>query len=331
MIKFNEEAKLNSTVGALALRGKVEKIVDQVWNEGFDAIYYLGIGGTYASSLQAETYIKAKSNLPVYVEHAARYLTTGNKRLTEKSLVVISSVTGSTEEMVKAIDEVKRVGARVIAFIDKAEAPLAKKADYLVSYPENEQLKFFMVADRLMFNNGEFDDYHEYYEELDNHLAKALVSVEKEADDFAKEYAEKHRRDDMHYFVGSGNQWGAVYSYAMCYWEEQHWLRSKSITSEEFLHGTLEVIDETTPVTLYLGEDEQRSLSERVANLLPRICGNYTIIDSKDYKLEGISEKYRGRLSHLVTHGVTNRIDVHVEKMNCHPMDIRRYYRQFDY
>ena len=41
----------------------------------------------------------------------------------------------------------------------------------------------------------------------------------------------------------------------MCYWEEQSWLRSKSIHAAEFLHGTLEIVDETTPVTLFIGED----------------------------------------------------------------------------
>ncbi|MFP9184415.1 SIS domain-containing protein, partial [Enterococcus faecalis] len=80
------------------------------------------------------------------------------------------------------------------------------------------------------------------------------------------------------------------------YWEEQSWLPSKSIHAAEFLHGTLEIVEETTPVTLFLGEDEQRVLSERVAKLLPKICSNYTLIDTKDYPVEGISEKYRGRV-----------------------------------
>ena len=255
----------------------------------------------------------------------------GNKRLTDRSIVILSSVTGTTQEVVKAVKEIKELGATIISFVDLPNTPLADMGDYLISYPENEQLKFFMAADRFMYRNGEFDDYEDYYKELEVHLAIGLVEAEKSADDFGREFAEKHRHDDMHYFIGAGNQWGGVYSYAMCYWEEQSWLPSKSIHAAEFLHGTLEIVEETTPVTLFIGEDEQRSLSERVAKLLPRICANYTIIDSKDYALEGISEKYRGRLSHLVAHCVTQRVDAHVEKLNCHPLDIRRYYRQFDY
>ena len=33
----------------------------------------------------------------------------------------------------------------------------------------------------------------------------------------------------------------------------------------------------------------------------------------------------------LVTHAVTQRIDAHIEAINCHPMEIRRYYRRLDY
>lgn len=334
MLKFNEQKQIEDINGALALRPEVEKIADLLYDRSFDAIYYLGIGGTYASAMQAVTYIAGKSNLPAYVQHAAEYYTTGNKRLTKDSVVILSSVTGTTQEVVQAVKEIKKVGAVLVGFIDKEGSPLAELCDHVITYPApgTEQIKFFMIADRFMQRNGEFNDYEEYYHELEQSLAVGLTEAEKQADAFGQAFAEKHRHDSMHYFIGAGNQWGAVYSYAMCYWEEQSWLRSKSIHAAEFLHGTLEIVDETTPVTLFLGEDEQRPLSERVANLLPKICGNYTLIDTKDYPVEGISEKYRGRvLSFLLMHAVTQRIDAHVEKLNCHPLEIRRYYRQFEY
>ena len=58
---------------------------------------------------------------------------------------------------------------------------------------------------------------------------------------------------------------------------------------------------------------------------------NFTLIDSRDYELAGIRPEYRGSLSHLVTHAVTQRIDAHIELLNRHPMEIRRYYRCLDY
>ena len=41
MLKFNEEQQIKDIRGALALRSDVEKVVDQVWTKGFDAVYYL--------------------------------------------------------------------------------------------------------------------------------------------------------------------------------------------------------------------------------------------------------------------------------------------------
>lgn len=331
MLKFDEEKQIASVQGALALRGRIEAIVDDICRAGFKNICWLGIGGTYASCLQAEVHMKERSTLEFFVENAAEYLTTGNRRVGEGTVVVISSVTGSTIEMVDAVKKAQADGARVLGFIDVETTELAKRMDWEIAYPANEQLKFFMVADRLMFRHGEFPEYEEYYAQLDAHLAVDLAEVEKAADAFGLAFAQKHHDDKLHYFVGAGNQYGSTYSYAMCYWEEQHWIRTKSIHSSEFFHGMLEIVDRDTPVTVFVGEDSQRPLSERVVRFLPMVCANYTVIDSRDYALPGIDERFRGNLSHLVTHAVTQRIDAHIEAINCHPMEIRRYYRRLDY
>ena len=336
---FDEGEALASVNGTLALRPKIEGIVDQIWADGFDGIWFMGIGGTWASCLQAEVHMRGKSRLPVFAENAAEFLTTGNRRFTEKSVVVLSSVSGNTKEMVALVDRVHEIGGKVFSFIDTPGSILtqADKQDYLIVAEKNEQLKFFMVCNYLMYKNGEFPDYAAYNAEMEASLARDLVDVEILSDAWAFEYARKKaaeiqaRPDLPHYFIGSGNQYGATYSYGMCYWEEQLWIRTKSVSCQEFFHGMQEIIVRDTPVTLFMGEDEQRPLAERVARFLPRVCGNYTIIDTKQFALPGISPQYRGTISHLVMHGVNNRVNAYLELFLRHPMSIRRYYRQFDY
>lgn len=331
MRKFNPEKLRSEINGALNLRNEIENIVDKLCSEGFKNIYWIGIGGTYASAHQTYIHMKEKSSLDINFENASEYLTTGNKRIGKNTIAVISSESGTTDEMVRAVKKLKKEGVTILGFIDTPNTPLFEMVDYCVSYFSYEQIKFYMVADRFMYNHGEFDDYYEYYEEMEKHLADALVKVEEDADLFGKTFALKHHKDDMHYFVGAGNMMGATYSYAMCYWEEQHWLRTKSIHAAEFIHGCFEIIDRDSNVTIFVGEDSQRILSERIVKLIPKICGNYNIIDTKDYELKGISKKYRGSISHLVMRRICNRIDVYIEEINCHPMEIRRYYRQIDY
>ena len=174
MLKFNEQKQIDSVNGALALRGQINDLVDGICKEGYKNICWLGIGGTYASCLQAEVHMKEKSELPFFVENAAEYLTTGNKKVGEGTIVIISSVTGSTSEIVEGVKKAQAAGAKVIGFIDVATAELAKLVDHVITYPANEQLKFYMVADRFMYNAGEFPEYDDLYSELDQHLAQGI-------------------------------------------------------------------------------------------------------------------------------------------------------------
>lgn len=334
--KFNEEEIRDSINGALKLRKDIEKIIDNIWGS-FDDIYFIGIGGTYASCLQVEVYFKEKSKYPIYVENASEFLTTGNKRFNDRSLVIISSVSGDTKEMVEVVNKIHDIGAKVFAFIDTPNSTLTKMADYLILYPKNEQLKFYLLASYIMHKNNEFDDYEEYINELEDNLSNDLIEIEKSVDDFAYDYALKkceylkENKYIPHYFIGSGNLYGMTYSHAMCYWEEQLWIHTKSISCAEFFHGTLEIIEEDTPITLFIGEDSQRPLALRVKEFLPKINHNHLILDSKDYPLKGIDDKYRGSLSFLILRTILNRIDVYMELFLDHDMNIRRYYRKIDY
>ena len=206
---FNEQKQIESVNGALALRNQINELIDGICKEGYKNICWLGIGGTYASCLQAEVHMKEKSKLSFFVENAAEYLTTGNKKVGEGTIVIISSVTGTTSEIVDGVKKAQKSGARVIGFIDVATAELAKLVDYVITYPANEQLKFYMVADRFMYNAGEFPEYEDLYKELDQYLATALVEVEKEADAFGEEFANRHKDDKIHYFIGAGRRFTA--------------------------------------------------------------------------------------------------------------------------
>ena len=63
---FDEDFTRSSINGALALRPQIEKIIDDIWEKGFDRIFFMGIGGTWASAMQVEVYMRGRSALPVY-------------------------------------------------------------------------------------------------------------------------------------------------------------------------------------------------------------------------------------------------------------------------
>ncbi|KHF19935.1 glucosamine-fructose-6-phosphate aminotransferase, partial [Vibrio parahaemolyticus] len=63
--------------------------------------------------MQAVVHMKEKTALETFYENAAVFLTTGSKRVTKDTLVVISSVTGSTQEVVDAVKKCNEIGATV--------------------------------------------------------------------------------------------------------------------------------------------------------------------------------------------------------------------------
>ena len=104
MVKFEEETYLDNVRGALALRGQIEAIVDAAAGQCGN-LCWLGIGGTWASCLQTTVHMKERSAMEVFALNAAEYNTTGDRRVGERTFVVISSVTGTTEEMCAAVEK----------------------------------------------------------------------------------------------------------------------------------------------------------------------------------------------------------------------------------
>ena len=94
MVKFEEETYLDNVRGALALRGQIEAIVDAAAGQCGN-LCWLGIGGTWASCLQTTVHMKERSAMEVFALNAAEYNTTGDRRVGERTFVVISSVTGT--------------------------------------------------------------------------------------------------------------------------------------------------------------------------------------------------------------------------------------------
>lgn len=338
MLKFDKEAFIKGINDGLALRSRIEETIDQiVLEKQLNDIYFVGIGGTLASAMQAETYAAERCSLNIRSLSAAEYNVMNDLRIKNDSLFICSSVSGNTPEMLMMAEKARRRGIRVLAFVDNENTKLEELADYCIIGKKNEQLKFFMCINYLAYLNGEMDDYEEYNSQLEENLAAGLAETAIRADEEArnialakKAYLQKHPEMPQ-YLIGAGIQYGATVSHGMCYWEEQLWIRTRVVHAAEFFHGCFEVIEADTPVILYMEEGSQRVLSQRVLNFLEKYNHEHIVIDSRDYPLPGISEEYRASLSHLIIRTVNDRIDTYLEAYLNHSLQTRRYYRKFDY
>ena len=138
-------------------------------------------------------------------------------------------------------------------------------------------------------------------------------------------------------FIGSGALWGETILFAMCILEEMQWKRTRYITSADFFHGTLELVERGVPVFLFKGEDESRKLDERVEAFLTNFADrtkdeDVVVIDTAEYAIPGLDDDFRVIVSPWILSSlVTDRLAAYYETVTKHNLKYRRYYHQFDY
>ncbi|EGL20275.1 MULTISPECIES: SIS domain-containing protein [Paenibacillus] len=337
MLNFDEQLflKLVEQEG-LAFRGQVEEIVDGICKKGYSNIFLIGAGGTIAMMYPYEYILKSNSTIDVHAEIAAEFMVMNNRHFSKDSVCIFTSVSGTTQETVAAAEFCKERGATTIALVAEPDTPLTKIVDHCITTGSEKHsfdtffMLLHMVVFRFMYNNNEFPQYDQFVKEV-SLLPRAILNAVKSFDPKAETFAKEHKDTDYHMMVGSGNLWGNTYSYAMCILEEMQWIHAKSIHAAEFFHGTLELVVEDTSVILLKGEDETRPLMDRVERFAGKITKKLTIIDTKEFKMEGISEEFRKHFSVNINWSVLSRISVHLERERNHPLTLRRYYRQMEY
>ena len=332
MVKFDENQILKNGEYIYAQRTEIEKIADAVCEKGFDNILFTSSGGSLAMMQPFDYMISVMSNLNVQSQISAELLVEGNNHLTDKTLVFMASKSGDTKETVAAAKYVKEKGATIVSVLGVDNSPLGELSDYSVIYKDGRPQEYvlYMLIGKLLENKGFFDDYKQFADELKN-LPAALVSVGKASEPKARAYAEKYKDDPYQIWIGSGNLWGPTYSFAMCVLEESQWLRTKSVTSPEFFHGTIELVEKGVCVALNMTEGQTRKLDQRVKDFVGQYTDDFTVFDTADYELPGISDKFRWMLSPVVINAVLSRVSKNFEQIRDHSLDIRRYYRKVEY
>jgi len=87
-----------------------------------------------------------------------------------------------------------------------------------------------------------------------------------------------------------------------------------------------------SPPFLVKGEGKCRQLDDRVEAFASKIKDNLVVIDPRDFALTDIDDKFRWILAPCVASTLlVNRLAAHFEHYTGHSLEIRRYYRQFDY
>ena len=334
--KFNVETYLKDGDAVIDKLKDVEAAANKIHDKGYENIFLLGMGGTY-DELEPIQYIMNKySEVEVHLSNAAELNVLGYKRLNKKSIVITASASGDTKEIVEAVEWIVKEGIDVMAFT-KPETPLGKLATMIVTAPvttgqcEYSYLMFDVLALRLLNRRGEFPKYDDFVAQTKN-IFHDLVGIREKFDERADEIAKQYALAPYSIFVGSGALWGETVLFSMCILEEMQWVRTRAVSSPDFFHGTLELVEKDVPVFLFKGEDECRKLDNRVEAFAKRFTDNLVVVDTAEYAIDGLDPEFRFIVSPMIlTALVTERLASYYETYTKHNLAYRRYYRQFEY
>ena len=314
IMHFDQEGYLEDGKALYETGKKMTALADKVADEGYDAVFLMGVGGTWDELMQLE-YLMNKfgdRDLEVYLIHAAEWNVMGHKRMTDRSVVLTASESGTTPEVLEAVGKMREMGVRVFAMTNpEGKIGQAVGAENCVMMASDHGAggceKGYYLADcfglRLLNRRGCFPKFDLFIEQTKD-IWKDMLDIRKRFEPRAEELARKYALADYTMFIGSGALWGETILYSMCLLEEMQWKRIRHITSHDFFHGTSGVT----------GDED------------------YVIIDTAEYAIPGLDDDFRVIVSPWILSVLTtDRLARNYELVTKHNLKYRRYYHQFDY
>ena len=334
MENFNKEVYLGICDTIMSKEPEFEAGAPKAVDRGFDNIIMTAAGGTMARFFPVVWVMKQYSSVPVYLVNSADIVVDTPNYLSEKSLVLSASNSGNTKEINEALKIARERGAMVLSVGDPAECPLKDLSDNYVSAPinlgEDMYLTFFMLGLSVLYKKGDFPNYPVWVEEVKD-LHKNLVPLKEKFDLVAPEIAKKIAKSPYVMMTSSGILEKIAYWYTLCVLEEAQWIRSYPVSSQDFFHGALEMLDEDQFLFILKGVGKYRVLDERVENFAKKISNNVVVLDLADYEIAG-SEEFKDLRSVFVAASLlSDRLEHHIEMVTGHSMAFRRYYRRMEY
>jgi fructoselysine-6-P-deglycase FrlB-like protein len=311
--------------------------VNQKVAEGLRDVFFVGAGGSANACYSAHLLLEQES-----VNVGSRHITSGEFNVRQpaalgpKSLAVVCSHSGATQETLQAQEIALAAGATVLAISRDRDTPLAKKADAVLTYGctaasfTSVQIMTSLLSYALLQASGQGSGY-EGAVKAHFELPGALAAVLAECDENCEQIVDVIGGAPVTYVIASGTNAATGYGLAMCYLMEMQWQNAAYYNADEFFHGAFEIVDEETAAIVMLGEDASRPLAERAARFLERYVRVPQSLDSRRFSLPGVAQSDRAAISHIALGVAARRLAEHFAERSGHALSTRRYMNKVEY
>ena len=278
--------------------------------------YFVACGGSQASMMPIQ-YMFDRETTP--------------KVLDDTCVVLTISHSGNTPETVRAAELAKEKGAVSISLTNLVDSPLWKACEYPIHYehgPEadpNDLSKVILYTLAFdMLNVVEPSEKWVKGAESLNNLAEVTERIKAKYADFGSQWGKDYKRETVIYTMGSGANYGEMYSLAICLFMEMQWIHSNCIHSGEYFHGPFEVTDFDVPFVLVKGIGATRELDERAYNFCSKFSQKLAVIDEAEFDLTGIEPGVQEYVAPLLAGTVVREMIDSLAHERGHALSVRR-------
>lgn len=331
MVKNDNDVYKKVLEKGLEQREVIEKTVKKIYDENkIDNIFFVGCGGSLAVMLPCKYIFDELSAITTNVYNASEFVNLKPRTFTKNSLVIVSSYSGKTPETVEVAKLAKEKGAPTIGFMGKADSPLGEAVDFVFAnqaetgVTDSKIIMLYQIIFNILKLRGEFDDYDGFMKALES-LPENLVKVKETVEERAADWAQKNKDEEYFMVLGSGICYGEAYAQAICIFEEMQWIHAQPINAGEYFHGSFEIVREDTNIIILKGQDLSRPLAERAETFSKKYSNKVTVLDTKEYDMPGVDEKFRGYFSPLICSAVLDRYSKNIADVRNHPLSTRKY------
>jgi len=334
---INRSAFLKSLEKSLEEKDRAYQLGVELARQGIRRVFFVGCGAPNREMGIIKYWLdKDAHTLENHLYFPAEFLYQVPAKLGADSLVVLASHSGTTPEILAVAEMLKQSNCKVVGVTQFADSPLAKNVPHPFIYGESKNgytAKFIILLALLAGVMKEVEGWalaDKVMGSLDA-LPSAMVDAQEANEKRSAEEARLYKDDDFMMVMGSGPNYATAYVLGICVLMEMQWMHTHVGEAAEFFHGPFEVLDQNTPVILFLGEDPSRPIAERVERFCKKFTERLMIYDSKDYEMKGIDPEARAIFAPFILEAAISRFTERLAVWHNHPLTTRRYMWKFEY
>lgn len=266
--------------------------------ENYTGIDIIGCGSSYHVGLAGKSLITKYGKIPVNVEIASEYRYQEHF-YTDKHLIILISQSGETADSLAVLRQVKEKNIDTLAIVNVIGSSIAREADKVIYTKAGPEISVattkayscqFIILSLIAFylglkNNLVKEEDIKMYHDLEKEIANILEDTTD-----TKEVANMiHDRKDIFYL-------GRKIDYSLCMeaslkLKEISYLHSEAYAAGELKHGTISLIDDSTPVISIITDD---SIALKTLSNVKEVCARGAIsiiISNKEIEDKNVYQK----------------------------------------